>query len=84
MLDINSLEEERLAALQSYQILDTDIEEDFDQLTELAAAICQTPIALISLVDRDRQWFKSNFGLNVRETERCHSFAHTQSPNRKN
>lgn len=74
MLDINSLEEERLAALQSYQILDTDIEEDFDQLTELAAAICQTPIALISLVDRDRQWFKSNFGLNVRETERCHSF----------
>jgi len=67
-------EQERLAALQSYHILDTATEKDFDELTELASAICGTPIALISLVDKDRQWFKSHYGLNVSETDRASSF----------
>jgi len=67
-------EQERLAALYSYHILDTATEKDFDELTELASAICGTPIALISLVDKDRQWFKSHHGLNVSQTDRALSF----------
>ncbi|KAA0129319.1 PAS domain S-box protein [Chryseobacterium sp. SN22] len=75
MSDINPSEEQkRLAALRSYHILDTAAEKDFDELTELAAAICNTPIALISLVDEDRQWFKSHHGMEARQTDRCHSF----------
>ncbi len=69
-----SPEQQRLAALKAYKILDTATEQDYDELTELAAAICQTPIALISLVDQDRQWFKSRKGLDVTETERSQSF----------
>lgn len=67
-------EQERLAALYAYHILDTATEKDFDELTELASAICGTPIALISFVDKDRQWFKSHHGLNVSETDRALSF----------
>ncbi len=67
-------EEERLAALRSYHILDTATEQDFDELTELASVVCGTPIALISLVDKDRQWFKSHKGLPVTETDRDQSF----------
>ncbi len=67
-------EQDRLAALRSYHILDTATEKDFDDLTELASAICNTPIALISLVDKDRQWFKSRKGLPVSETHRDASF----------
>ncbi len=67
-------EEKRLEALKSYNILDTDTEKDFDDLTALAAAICETPISLISFVDLDRQWFKSHHGLDARQTDRCHSF----------
>jgi signal transduction histidine kinase len=67
-------EPERLAALRSYQILDTDFEEDYDALCRLAATICGTPMALISLVDRDRQWFKASVGLGVRETGRDVAF----------
>lgn len=75
MADVNSLEEQkRLAALRSYHILDTAEEKDYDDLTELASAICDTPIALISFVDKDRQWFKSHYGLEANQTERCHSF----------
>jgi len=69
-----SEEYKRLEALRSYHILDSDQEQDFDELTALAAAICNTPIALISFVDEDRQWFKSHYGLDVDQTERCHSF----------
>ncbi len=76
-------EEGRLAALQSYHILDTAEDKDFDDLTTLASVICKTPIALISLVDKDRQWFKAHTGLAARETPREYSFcAHAiVSPN---
>jgi diguanylate cyclase (GGDEF)-like protein len=67
-------EAERLKALADYNILDTLPEEAFDDLTALAAYICKTPIALISLVDADRQWFKSKVGLKARETPRDWSF----------
>jgi len=67
-------EADRLAALQSYHILDTAEEADFDELTALASTICQTPIALISLVDAERQWFKAHTGLNARETPKEQSF----------
>lgn len=67
-------EQLRLAALHSYNILDTVTEQEYDELTELAAAICSTPVSLISLVDERRQWFKSRKGLNVTETDRSQSF----------
>ncbi|APP81671.1 sensor histidine kinase [Xanthomonas hortorum pv. vitians] len=58
----------RLQALRSYGILDTPREAAFEDITRLASIICQTPIALISLVDADRQWFKSERGMGERET----------------
>ncbi|QHG14679.1 sensor domain-containing diguanylate cyclase [Nostoc sp. ATCC 53789] len=67
-------EAERLKALTDYNILDTLPEQAFDDLTAIAAYVCKTPIALISLVDADRQWFKSNIGLKVRETPRESAF----------
>jgi GAF domain-containing protein len=67
-------EAERLRALRSYKILDTKPEERFDELTRLAALICGVPISLISLIDTDRQWFKSRFGLDVEETPRAQAF----------
>ncbi|WP_426039655.1 PAS domain S-box protein [Brevundimonas sp. DC300-4] len=74
---INS-ESGRLAALRHYQILDTGPEAVFDRVTELAADLFGAPIALVSLIDEDRQWFKSAIGLNVTETPREQAFcAHT-------
>jgi len=64
----------RLAALLRYEILDTPEDSAFDDFTALAAQICDTPIALISLVDDRRQWFKSRVGLDVSETPREISF----------
>ena len=61
-------EERRLAALAAYHILDTPQEGAFDDITKLAALICDAPIAVINFIDRDRQWFKSVLGLKVRET----------------
>ncbi|MFL5803822.1 MAG: GAF domain-containing protein [Roseiflexaceae bacterium] len=67
-------EAQRLAALHQYDILDTTPEEGFDDLTRLAAHICGTPIALVSLVDTNRQWFKSTLGLAELETSRDSAF----------
>ncbi|MGB1130893.1 MAG: hypothetical protein ACPG4K_12640, partial [Haloferula sp.] len=63
-------EQERLSALRRYSILDTPHEAIFDDLTKLAAGICETPVALISLVDEERQWFKSVVGVQLCETPR--------------
>ena len=67
-------EQARLAALQRYKILDTDPEQAFDDLTMLASHICGTPIALITLLDADRQWFKARVGVTAHETARSVSF----------
>lgn len=76
MTSKRSTEAERVAALRSYDILDTPSEKSFDDLTALASHACEAPIALISLVDSHRQWFKSRIGLDVNETSRDVSFCH--------
>ena len=67
-------EEERLEALRGFDILDTPAEKAFDDLVRLALYICDTPIAAVSLIDKDRQWLKSKVGLAVPETKRDISF----------
>src|SRR5512140_2388610 len=67
-------EKQRLKVLWQYDVLDTMPEAMFDDLTELAASICAAPMALISLVDEKRQWFKSKVGMTLRETDREISF----------
>ncbi len=67
-------EDARLEALHQFVVLDSDPEEAFDAVTRLAALICQTPTALVTLVDADRQWFKSRVGFTSQETPRDVSF----------
>lgn len=63
-------EQERLQALYDYGVLDTGSEQAFDEIAELAGQICEAPIALVSLVDASRQWFKAHIGLDAEETPR--------------
>ncbi len=65
---------ERLKALRDLAVLDTAAEEAFDELTRAAALVCEVPIALISLIDADRQWFKSKVGLSAQQTPRDLAF----------
>lgn len=67
-------ETERLEALHSYQVLDTDPEQALNDLVQLSAFICGTPISLISLIDDERQWFKARTGVDVLQTPREYSF----------
>jgi GAF domain-containing protein len=67
-------DQERIAALQKYAILDTEPEQAFDDLTLLASFVCKTPIALISLIDEDRQWFKSKVGMTATQSPRDIAF----------
>src|SRR5947209_12470740 len=67
-------EQARLAALQRYNILDSGSEAEYDDLIRIAAQICRTPIALITLIDSERQWFKSRLGLELSETPREQAF----------
>ena len=64
----------RLKNLYSYKILDTLPETDYDDITRLAAQICDVPIALISIIDDKRQWFKSRFGLKATQTPKEYAF----------
>lgn len=74
MTSFPSNEEQRLKALERYKILDSPPEQAFDDLTALAAHICGTPVALFSLVDANRQWFKSKVGTTATETPRDIAF----------
>lgn len=71
---IPSYEDARLQELDAYKIVDTLPEQDYDDLTALAAQICGTPISLVSLVDDRRQWFKSRHGLDAPETPKEYAF----------
>ena len=70
----DGLEKIRLQELQSFNVLDSDAEQAYDDLVKLASIICDTPIALVSLVDGDRQWFKAKVGLSAMETPRGQAF----------
>ncbi len=67
-------EEKRLAILAKYHLFDSDIDSAYDDFTLIASQIAESPVALISLVDKERQWFKSKFGLDLKETSRASSF----------
>jgi two-component system cell cycle sensor histidine kinase/response regulator CckA len=69
-------EAQRLQALTRFHVLDTPAEEMFDELTSIAAAVCGTPISLLTLLDDKRQWFKARVGLDVSETPRSLAFCH--------
>ena len=70
----SSAELSRLGKLAEYQILDTPAEPEFDEIVEIAATLIGTPISLVSLIDRDRQWFKARYGLGAPQTPRDQAF----------
>ena len=72
--EIPKNEQQRLEALKSFNVLDTLEEKEYDAITRIAADICNTPMALVSLVDEDRQWFKSHHGIDATETPRDLAF----------
>jgi diguanylate cyclase (GGDEF)-like protein/PAS domain S-box-containing protein len=67
-------EEQRLEILKSFDVLNSDPEQAFDDITRFAASLCETPMAVITLIDENRQWFKSAVGLDIRQTERSVAF----------
>lgn len=67
----NNNEAARLEALRQYQILDTEPEEAYDNIAQLAGFICKAPIVLVNFIDENRQWFKAKLGLDCREMPRC-------------
>lgn len=69
-MDQQTKEQERIAALHRYELLDTPPDGSFNKMAELAAKIFNVPIALITLVDTDRIWFKSHFGLDINQIDR--------------
>jgi PAS domain S-box-containing protein len=72
--NIPNIELLRLRVVKNYDIIDTAQEEAFDRIAELASLICDSPVAMISIVDDDRLWFKSRVGLSLSEAPRSHSF----------
>ena len=75
---ISDTEYLRLSALESYNILDTLPEKEYDAITRLASYICKVPISLITFIDLERQWFKSKLGIDGQQTQRCDAFcSHT-------
>jgi len=70
----SDIEDKRLKALDSYDVLGSLPEKEYDAITRLASYICQAPIALITLIDNDKQWFKSKIGLDISETHRRDAF----------
>src|SRR4051812_4448482 len=69
-----SNENERIRALKDYQVLDTEVEKEYQDLIQIASRICDVPIALVSLIDQHRQWFKARLGLDAEETPRDVAF----------
>lgn len=72
--EIPNNEQQRLQAVNSYQILDTLNNQAYNDITLLASEICQTPISFISIIDENRQWFKAKVGLEATETSRDIAF----------
>jgi len=71
---VSEIESRRIKLLRSFEILDTPAEQAYDDVVNLASYICGTPIALISLIDEDRQWFKARVGLDATQTPREQAF----------
>ena len=72
--EIPENEKERLKELKEYSILDTLPEQEYEEITQLASFISETPISLITLIDENRQWFKSHLGLEIKQSSRNDSF----------